>query len=787
MLRFAPPVFLVLIATLLVAADPPKAKPQGKPNRLAKESSPYLLQHAHNPVDWYPWGPEAFAKAKKEGKLVFLSIGYSSCHWCHVMERESFENADIAKTLNASFVCIKVDREERPDVDEVYMAAVQVTGVSGGWPLSVFLTPDGKPIFGGTYFPPEDKKVGEGTLTGFKTVLARVLELHKDKKDEIYAQADNVAKLTAERLTADAKGGAVVPLTAEIVTEAAGEFELDPVHGGLGRMLLKFQGTKFPRVAALQFLLTQSAKPGNEALAKLMTTALDKMAEGGIYDHLGGGFHRYSTERTWTVPHFEKMLYDNAQLVELYAQAYQQTPNPAYKRVIDETLAFVAREMTAPEGYFYSALDADSDGEEGKFYVWTAKELKAILGPDVGRVATVYGTDKPNFEDKYSILRLSKPLAETAKELKLTEAELLKKLAPLKAKLLAERGKRNRPFLDTKLITGWNGQMIAAYAKAGQVLKNPEYVKTAETAAKFVLDKMKNQNGLFRTFAAAPGEKPVAKGTAFLDDYAYLTHGLLNLHNATGDAEWLTRARWVYGSQTAKFTAEGGGYFNTPKDGEMLFARGKDSYDGAQPSANGVSLSNVLRMWRGTDLDHYRSRFEQDLRRFAASMRTEPTAVPQALAALDAALPLGALKDLPTRLGETVKDPKSSADVVKVELLPGNSADGLETFNVVIHVAKGWHVYANPVGNDELALSATVVEIRADGKKPARHEATYPKGVRKKSELGEYDVYEGTVSIPVVLAHDEIKNAKAMTAKVTVTACNDKVCLKPATVTATAK
>jgi len=787
MIRLLPPLLLVAVASVLLAADPPKEKPKGKPNRLAKESSPYLLQHAHNPVDWFPWGPEAFAKAKKEGKLVFLSIGYSSCHWCHVMERESFENADIAKTLNTQFVCVKVDREERPDVDEVYMTAVQVTGTSGGWPLSVFLLPDGKPIFGGTYFPPEDKKVGEGTLTGFKTILSRVTALYKDKKDDLVAQADNVAKLTAERLAGTAKGAAAIPLTAALVKEVTDEFELDPVHGGIGRALLKYRGTKFPRVAALKFLLTQAAKSGNEALAKLMTTALDQMAQGGIYDHLGGGFHRYSTERTWTVPHFEKMLYDNAQLVDLYAQAYQQKPNPAYKRVIDETLGFVTREMTAPDGYFYSALDADSDGEEGKFYVWTAKELKAILGPDAGLVATVYGTDKPNFEEKYSILRLSKPLADTAKDLKLTEAELLAKLAPLKAKLLAARGKRNRPFLDTKLITGWNGQMIAAYAKAGKVLKNPEYVKVAEKAATFVLDKMTNGNGLYRTYGAAPGGKPTAKGHAFLDDYAYLAHGLLALHDATGEKEWLTKARQVYGWQTAKFTAEGGGYFNTPKDGEKLFARGKDSYDGAQPSANGVSLGNVLRLWKLTDDEGYRQRFEADLRRFAPSMKTEPTAVPQALAALDSALTLGALQDLPTRLAETAKNPTSSADVVKVSLSPGNLADGLETYEVTIYVAKGWHVYANPVGNDTLALSATVVEIRADGKKLSFHQPAYPKGVKKKSESGDYNVYEGSVSIPVVLSHDEIKGAKAMTAKVKLTACNDKVCLKPATVTATVK
>ena len=455
--------------------------------------------------------------------------------------------------------------------------------------------------------------------------------------------------------------------------------------------------------------------------------------------------------------------------------------------MIDETLAFVKREMTAPDGYFYSALDADSDGEEGKFYVWTAKELKAILGADAEFFAAVYGTGKPNFEEKYSILRLAKPLAETAKEQKATEAELLKKLAPLKAKLLAERAKRNRPFLDAKLITGWNGQMIAAYARAGQVLKNPEYVAVAEKAATFVLKTMRNGDALYRTFAAAPGEKPAARGTGYLDDYAYLTHGLLALHDATGKPEWLAAARRVYGAQTAKFAAAGGGYFNTPSDGEKLFARGKDSYDGAQPSANGVSLHNVLRLWKATDADHFRTRFESDVRRFAPSMKTEPTAVPQALAALDAALTLGALKDLPTRLAEAVKDPTSSADVVKVELTGGNLADGLETYHVSIYVAKGWHVYANPVGNDKLAESATRVEIRADGKGVAYHDVTYPKGLRKKSELGEYDVYEGQVSVPVVLAHDEIKAAKALTARVTIAACNDKVCLKPATITVNTK
>lgn len=777
--------FVVLLAAMVPAADP--EKPKGKPNKLATESSPYLLQHAHNPVDWHPWGPDAFALAQKEGKLVFLSIGYSSCHWCHVMEKESFSDPDIAKVLNENFVCIKVDREERPDVDDVYMTALQVTGIGGGWPLTMFLTPEGKPIFGGTYFPPADKKVGDDTIPGMTSILKKVIELHRDKKKELFEQADSVAKMTNDELNRASRGRAIVDLDAKLVTEAAGEYEFDPDHGGLGRAVNSYRGAKFPRVAALMFLLKQSAKPGQEELAKDMVRTLDGMARGGIYDHLGGGFHRYSTERTWTVPHFEKMLYDQAQLVELYAEAYRQKPNPVYKRVIDETLAFVAREMTAPEGYFYSALDADSEGEEGRFYVWTPKELGAALEKEseAKLFREVYGLDsKPNFEGKYHILRLPKPLTEVAKEQKTTEDELLKKLAPLKAKLFDLRAKRPRPFLDTKLITAWNGQMIAAYALAGQVLKEPKYIAAAEKAAEFLQKTMTQKDGrLIRIYAAKPGGKAEAKGTAFLDDHVFLTHGLLSLDAAGADKKWHKWAKSLHSWQRQKFTSESGGYFNTPSDGEKLFARGRDSYDGAQPSANGMSLRNTLRLWKGGDDEGYRSEFEGDLRRFAAAMKGEPTTVPQALTALDDALPLNALKDLPTRMAEEVKNPKSSADVVKVTYSAGNLADGLETTHVTIYVAKGWHIYANPVGNDKLAESATVVEVRADGKKLAYHTPTYPKGTDRKSDLGEYKVYEGAIGVSVELAHDEIKNAKKLTARVTVVACNDKVCLAPATIT----
>jgi uncharacterized protein YyaL (SSP411 family) len=777
--RFALMLFVALTPFTVPAADPPKVK--AKPNKLATESSPYLLQHAHNPVDWHPWGPEAFEKAKKEGKLVFLSIGYSSCHWCHVMERESFASDDIAKVLNEHFVCIKVDREERPDIDDVYMAALEVTGVRGGWPLTMFLTPDGKPIFGGTYFPPDDQKVGDDTRPGMKSMLKKVIALHRDKKDKLYQQADQIAKRTEEVLNAAGRGVALVKLDAQLVKDAVNEFDLDPEHGGLGRKATGYRGTKFPRVSALLFLLRQSAKPGNEALAKQMALTLDKMAQGGIYDHLGGGFHRYSTERTWTVPHFEKMLYDQAQLVELYCEAYRQTPNPAYRRVIDETLAFVARELTAPDGYFYSALDADSDGEEGRFYVWTPKELDAALAgePEAALFRTVYGTDRPNFEDKYHILRLAK----------FPTDDELKRLAPLKQKLFDLRAKRNRPFLDTKLITAWNGQMIAAYALAGQVLKEPKYVAAAERAADFLQKTMTQKDGrLFRTYAAKPGDKPTAKGTAFHDDHAFLIHGLLALDAAGGDPKW---RRWASGLMTPlrqKFLADGGGYFNTPADGEKLFARGRDSYDGAQPSANGMSVRNELRLWQITGGEGYRSEFERDLRRFAAQIKAEPTAVPQAVDALDAALTLGGLKDLPTRMAEKAKNPKDSSDVVQVTLSPLSLADGLESYAVGITVAKGWHIYANPVNNKDLAASATTVEFEIDGKPAKYQDLKYPTGTKYKDSSGaEYDVYEGQIGWTVVLAHDETKKAKAVTVKVKLIACDDKNCLKPSTIKVEAK
>jgi len=759
--------FLFCAALLPAHAADPKEKDKGKPNRLAKESSPYLLQHAHNPVDWYPWGQEAFDKAKKEKKLVFLSIGYSSCHWCHVMERESFSNADVAKLLNENFVCIKVDREERPDVDDVYMTALNVSGESGGWPLSMFLTPEGKPIFGGTYFPPEE----------FKTVLKKVMELLAKEKDGLYKQADHIAELTVDALERSTRLVALVALTRDMVKDARESYTFDPEHGGTGNKKEDFRGTKFPRAAVWSFLLDQSRKKGNESLAKSVQLTLRKMAEGGIYDHLGGGFHRYSTERTWTVPHFEKMLYDNAQLVELYSEAYRTDPNPLYKRVVAETLGYIQCEMTSPEGGFYSALDADSNHKEGEFYVWTADEIKTILvnEADTAFFRAVYGVTAPNFEEKFHILRLPKPLAEIARDQKLTEAELLAKLEPMKAKLLVVRAKRERPFLDTKIIASWNGQMIAGYAKAGEVFQEKKFTDAAAKAADFLLKTMRTKDGrVQRLYAAAPGEKPAARGAGYLEDYAFLIHGLLNLHDATKDKKWLDEAKALTDAAMKHHCdLERGGFYFTAHDHEKLFARAKDGYDGAQPSGNGVMAKNLLRLWRKTEDLKYRDFGFRTVKVFALVLRTNPGSAPGIARALDELLDV-AEKD-PTAIepkNPATAEPKKnagSASKVKAELKNEPVKDGKQAFTVKLVVEKGWYLYANPVGHEMYKRNETSIEVRIGGK-VVEAAVVYPKGEVEKDSDGDYKIYAGAVTISGVVPR--AKDDGELEVWVTVNACS---------------
>ncbi len=597
-------------------------------NRLAKETSPYLLMHAHNPTNWYAWGPEAFEKARKEGKLIFLSIGYSSCYWCHVMERESFNNEAVAKVLNDHFVCIKVDREERPDIDQIYMTALNVQGQRGGWPLSMFLTADGRPLVGGTYWPREDKKIDGEVAPGFITILKTVQAAMKDDPKAIEKQADKMAVLTTRALESAVPGLAIVPLDRDLVKAIATDVKegFDPEHGGFGNAERKFRGARFPMPPRHDFLLHHGRRSGDQKAVDMVTLTLDKIAIGGIYDQVGGGFHRYSIERTWTVPHFEKMLYDNAQLVELYAKAYRATRKPLYRQIVVETLAYIEREMTSPAGAFYSSQDAETHHEEGRFYVWTPKELEEAL-PDKAElefIKKIYVADNQlNFEEKYHILRWAKDPSEVAKDLKITEAALHAKLDPLRKKLYAVREKRDKPLLNKIALTAWSGLMIGGYAEAARALNEPKYAQIATKAAEFVLKNQVTKEGrLLRTYGAAPGKEPKAAVNGYLEDYACLVHGLLNLHEATKDKRWLTEARKLTDTMIEHHgDKKVGGYYYTAHDHEKLFARGKDQYDGVQPSGNSLAVRNLVRLWQQTDDARYEREAERNLKYFAGSMK----------------------------------------------------------------------------------------------------------------------------------------------------------------------
>ena len=625
--------FLVLATLVICTADDLVAgKPKEKPkytNRLAKETSPYLLMHAHNPTNWYAWGPEAFDKAKKENKLIFLSIGYSSCYWCHVMERESFNHEEVAKILNDHFICIKVDREERPDVDQIYMTALNSLGRSGGWPLSMFMMPDGRPVVGGTYWPREDKKVDDEVAPGFKTVLNTVRAAYKEDPKQFEKQADNLAGMTARALeNAAIPGLAVVPLNRDLVERIVEEIkdEFDSVHGGFGSPARKFRGPKFPMPPRLDFLLQVAERTKDKKVLAHLTLTLDQIAQGGIYDQIGGGFHRYSTERTWTVPHFEKMLYDNAQLVEVYSKAYRLTKKPLYQRIVAETLAYVEREMTSPEGALYSSQDAETHHEEGRNYVWTPKELADALPDKEERdfIRKVYIPDnKLNFEEKYHILRWAKSAEEVAKDLKITEADFHKKLDPIRKKLFDVRERRDKPFLNKIALTAWSGLMIAGYAEAGRTFNEPKYLQTAAKAADFVLKHQLTDKGrLLRTYGTAPGQAPKAAVNAYLEDYAALSHGLLTLHEASKDKKWLDAARKLTDTML-EFHGDKkiGGYYYAAHDAEKFFARSKDQYDGVQASGNSQATRNLVRLAKLTGAVRYEKEAERTLKFFAGSMK----------------------------------------------------------------------------------------------------------------------------------------------------------------------
>jgi uncharacterized protein len=590
------------------------------PNRLINETSPYLLQHADNPVDWYPWSKEALDRAAKEDKLILLSIGYSACHWCHVMEHESFENAAIAQVMNDNFVNIKVDREERPDLDQIYMTAVQMMTGSGGWPLTVFLLPTGSPIFGGTYFPPEDRY----NRPGFRRVLETISEAYRDKRSDVLEGAKNLVQHMNQPSAAKAGIHTISPTLLEHAHQALGS-RFDSREGGFGA------APKFPPSMSIDFLLRYHHRSNDENALRMARLTLDKMAYGGMYDQVGGGFHRYSTDERWLVPHFEKMLYDNALLARAYLDAYRVTGDPLYKRITEETLDFVVREMRDQNGAFYSTQDADSEGVEGKFYVWGLGEFQDVVGADADILAKYFDVTEPgNFEEQ-NILNVPRPPELFAKLENLPIEDLMSKIEAAKKKLYAAREKRIKPGRDEKVLTDWNGLMLRAFAEAAAFLNRDDYRAVAESNATFVLNTVWDGSRLLHSFKDGR-----ARFNGYLDDYANIADGLFALYELTFDYKWLEHAQRISDRMIEQFwDSDAGGFYFTGKDHEPLITRSKDYFDNATPSGNSIAADVLVRMAALLDRADYRQKAEEIFVSAAAVMKQYPSAFGRMLAAMD--------------------------------------------------------------------------------------------------------------------------------------------------------
>ncbi len=565
----------------------------GHRNRLAQESSPYLLQHAHNPVDWYPWGEEALSRARTEDRPILLSVGYSACHWCHVMERECFENEGIARLMNQHFICIKVDREERPDIDHLYMEAVQAMTGGGGWPLTVFLTPGGEPFYGGTYFPPEDRH----GLPAFPHVLAAVAEAYRDRRPQVAA----VAQELASRLSRGPEAPAPEPLTGEVLAVAFQGLEagFDEQDGGFG------PGPKFSQAPVLEFLLQYHHRTGAARPLQMAELTLDRMAAGGIYDHIGGGFHRYATDRRWLVPHFEKMLYDNAQLARLYLHAWLVTGKAAYRRIVQETLDYVLREMTGPAGEFYSSQDADIAGEEGRYYLWTAGEITAVLGEDDGQVVSRYfGVGTGAMIDGRSVLHVPLDVETQVAGAGLRPADAGAIVDRCRARMLEERSRRPAPARDDKVLASWNGLMLQALSEAAGAFGRPDYREAALASGGFLVREMMADGRLARSRRppGTPGYLEASRIPGYLEDYAAVALGLLSLHEITLDQGWLETVFSLTDGLAARFgdADRPGRLFDTEPAHGTLFARPADTADSVKPCGASSAAEVLLRLSRMT-------------------------------------------------------------------------------------------------------------------------------------------------------------------------------------------
>ncbi len=780
-----------------VAHEQKKEPKKPLSNRLARESSPYLLLHAHNPVDWYPWGPEAFEKAKAEDKPILLSVGYSSCYWCHVMERESFSDAEVAKYLNEHFVCIKVDREERPDVDQIYMAAVQAVSGGGGWPMTVFLTPEGKPFYGGTYFPKEEKP----GMPTFTTLIEGVHKAWRDRREKVNEAADELTD-AVKQATAGAstrKAPLTRALAASGVLALAEQF--DPSYGGFGFDPASPRRPKFPEPPNLVYLLERikrdlktggpAAKPHTDPepatydAMEMVLKTLDEITRGGVRDHLAGGYHRYSTDRKWIVPHFEKMLYDNAQLATVLVEVSSMSKSPRWKLEAKATLAFIERTFLTNEGGFASSLDAETEGVEGKTYVWSREEIKKALSSeeDYAFASSIFGLGgPPNFENESYVLRRPKTLEDEAKLVGITPSEVETRLENVRAKLLEVRNRRPQPAKDDKVIASWQALAISAFAKAAKEFKDNHYLEVANRSADFVVEHMFDKQGnLLRTYRLGQANLP-----ATLEDYALIASAFLDLYDAGEEQKRFDLARELADQMLKRFEdRNAGGFFSTEANRSDLIVRPKDAYDGVMPSGLSVAVSVLVRLGKGTGEARYLDSAKKALQASSGRLAARPTASPMLLSALD--LYLDARPEDPSEAKPEAVDRSRADDVVSATTVLKQGAVGPNdsiTFEVHIKIKEGWHIYANP-SESETAPATTLA--------PAKNapitltSVDYPKGELKRltaSGTEAVAVYEGSVVLKVELALKEFSpktdSARRPRLVLRYIACDDQKCLAPA-------
>ena len=749
-LLFIPIVILAIAAGYWWGVYSSKNPPTPSPaqNRLSLELSPYLRLHAHNPVDWYPWGEEALAKARREDKPIFLSVGYSSCYWCHVMERLVFSDPDIAHQMNQFFVNIKVDREERPDIDEIYMTATQLMTGHGGWPNSVFLTPDLKPFFAGTYFPPEDSH----GRPGFPRVIQALHVAWQEKRQELEKQADQISQSIARIHTTHAVSKKVEEdLSGKAIDHIENRF--DPINGGLGT------APKFPPDHALDLLLTAYRQDPQAKYLAIVEQTLHHMALGGIRDHLGGGFHRYATDAQWRVPHFEKMLYNQALLTHNFLRAYQITNKTAYRIAAEEILDFVSREMTDSKGGFYSAIDAETEAEEGAYYTWTEQDIRQTLKKDADFFLSCYALVLMPEGSAGVIYKTDTDSALSVRH-QTDTATLYARLSPLKEKLLNARSQRTRPLLDDKIITAWNGLMIGAYARAYEVLARTEYLTTAQKAADFILNNLRNTNGdLYRIYRE--GQR---KGEAYQEDYAFLIDGFLHLYRATHSARYLQDALSLSERMhTIFWDTLNGGYFFTQSQNEMI-VRTKSFYDSALPSGNAVALHILWELRTLTQNPLYAQRALALTNSFASLAENTPGALLHFIhGTMMASSPIATLSP-------------DSLVTASATALPSDSANTLKV-NVRLNITSGWHIQASNPTDDyliptRLSLDTDIAEITQIDYPPAK-DLQFPFAERAIA------VYTDSLNVPLTLSFKT--RPQTLSLLLTYQACDSTRCLSPQT------